>query len=110
MDQYVKKMPILWGPIVMGAFLLLVMVFFISLLCCHKRVLPRLEKPGELEKRLRGDYQPSDSEEEEMSVADPQQSEIEVTMEGFYGTARFRRKGGAQAAAGAETAAAGAAQ
>lgn len=30
-------------------------------------------------------------------------------QEGFYGTARFRRKGGAQAAAGAETAAAGAA-
>lgn len=26
------------------AFLALVMVLFISLLCCHKRVLPRLEK------------------------------------------------------------------
>lgn len=27
-----------------SAFLMLVLVFFISLLCCHKRVLPRLEK------------------------------------------------------------------
>jgi hypothetical protein len=27
-----------------------------------------------------------------MSVADPSASEIEVTLEGYYGTARFRRK------------------
>lgn len=27
-----------------------------------------------------------------MSVGDPTQSEIQVTLEGYYGTARFRRK------------------
>lgn len=37
-------------------------------------------QPGELAKRLRGEYEPSDSEEEEMSVADPSASEIEVSM------------------------------
>ena len=39
-------------------------------------------QPGELAKRLRGDYQPSDSEEEEMSVAEPRDSEIEVALVG----------------------------
>lgn len=39
-------------------------------------------QPGELAQRLRGEYQPSDSEEEEMSVADPSASEIEVTLVG----------------------------
>jgi hypothetical protein len=37
-------------------------------------------QPNELEKRLRGEYEPSDSEEEEMSVGDPTQSEIQVTL------------------------------
>ncbi|KAI3424151.1 hypothetical protein D9Q98_009511 [Chlorella vulgaris] len=89
---YTKGTPILWAPIAVGGLLLAFLVFFIVVLCCHRRILPKLEKPNELEKRLRGEYEPSDSEEEEMSVGDPTQSEIQVTLEGYYGTARFRRK------------------
>lgn len=93
LSPYVKGVPIMWGPIVMTGFLLLTFAFFLLLLCCHKRVLPRLEKPGELAKRLRGEYEPSDSDEEDAAnLVDPLASEIEVSMEGYYGTARFRRK------------------
>ncbi|PSC74203.1 root cap family [Micractinium conductrix] len=104
---YIKPTPFMWGPIIMTAFLVFTLAGFMVLACCHRRLLPKLEKPGELAKRLRGDYQPSDSEEEEMSVAEPRDSEIEVALEGLYGTARFRRKPAAQAqgpAAGAAAA------
>ncbi|KAL4442679.1 hypothetical protein ABPG77_006673 [Micractinium sp. CCAP 211/92] len=95
---FIKKTPIMWTPMVLAGFLTVSLLAVMLLACCHRRVLPKLERPGELAKRLRGEYEPSDSEEEEMSVADPTASEIEVSMEGYYGTARFRRKPNAAAA------------
>ncbi|KAL4424301.1 hypothetical protein ABPG75_001602 [Micractinium tetrahymenae] len=95
---FIKKTPLMWGPMVLGGFLVVALLIFMLLLCCHKRLLPKLERPGELARRLRDEYEPSDSEEEGMSVADPTASEIEVSMEGYYGTARFRRKPAAAAA------------
>ncbi|EFN53548.1 hypothetical protein CHLNCDRAFT_53713 [Chlorella variabilis] len=52
LGPYLKSTPIMWAPIVLTAGLVGMLLLFLLALCCHKRLLPKLEKVGRGWRRL----------------------------------------------------------